>query len=70
MTSDLRATSDIVTLVFRNRDAGRAGLSTLHVNRKSVPLIMTWYGSHHAGDNYTVRVDGVLVRMDRNGEPI
>lgn len=30
--------------------------------------IAVWYGSHYAGDDYTIRIDGKVVKKDQNGE--
>ena len=59
----------MVRLVFNNADA-TPKTTALDVSAESVPDIMTWYGAYHAGDRYTVTVDGRNVPMDRNGEPL
>ena len=55
-------------LVFMNAEA-RPHNETVEVARESVAKVMTWYGSHFAGDRYTVAYDGRNVPMDINGEP-
>jgi hypothetical protein len=59
----------MVRLVFSNADA-TPKTEVVDVHRDSVALVMRWYGSHHAGDRYTVTVDGRNVRMDLNGEMV
>ena len=54
-------------LKFTNSDAIPKTV-VLSVARKSIPLVMQWYGSHYSGDRYSVHVDGVKVEKDRNGE--
>lgn len=56
-------------LKFSNSDA-RPKVVTINVSAESIKPIMTWYGSHFAGDRYTVYVDGVKVRKDHNGDLI
>ena len=53
-------------LTFINSDA-RPKVTTIHTVDASIPIIMEWYGSHHAGDRYSVRVDEEAVRKDQNG---
>jgi hypothetical protein len=59
----------LVTLVFTNSDA-TPKVSALRLTAEGVPLVMAWYGSHHAGDRYFVTLDGVRVAKDQNGEPL
>lgn len=54
-------------LKFTNTDATPKVVS-LSVDKASVAPIMTWYGSHFAGDRYTVTLDGERLKKDRNGE--
>ena len=54
-------------LKFRSADASPR-VVTIKTRKADIPSIMLWYGSHHAGDRYTVRVDGKLVKKDHNGE--
>ncbi len=56
-------------LVFNNADA-TPKTERIECSAESVPLIMAWYGSHFAGDRYTVALDGRNVRIDQNGEPV
>lgn len=56
----------IVTLAFENADAILD--EEVLCERDSVPLIMQWYESHHAGDNYTVFINGTPILKDMNGE--
>lgn len=62
MPTDLRA------LVFSNADAVPKN-SVVRCDTASVPCIMAWYGAYHAGDRYTVALDGRNVPVDQNGEP-
>ena len=57
------------TLVFSNADTTPKSV-VLDVRASDVPRIMAWYGAYHAGDRYTVTLDGRNVPMDQNGEPI
>jgi hypothetical protein len=56
-------------LVFSNADAAPKTLA-IDIDRASIPAVMAWYGAFHAGDRYTVSVDGRNVPMGINGEPI
>lgn len=56
-----------VVLKFDNADAGLLNISTVECTRSSVALIAEWYGSHCAGDDYTVEIDGERVKIDQNG---
>jgi hypothetical protein len=60
--------SEICTLVFSNADA-TPKTAVVVVARESVHLVMEWYGSHHAGDRYTVTLNGRNAPMGINGEP-
>ena len=64
-----RGLNDICTLVFSNADAIPKN-ERLVVRRDAVPSIMAWYGAYHAGDRYSVTVDGRNMPMDMNGEAI
>ena len=57
------------TLVFNNAET-RPRSVVLHVAAEAVPPIMAWYGAYHAGDRYTVTLDGRNIPMDMNGEPL
>ena len=61
--------ADTVTLVFSNADA-TAKNTRIICDQQSIAPIMAWYGAYHAGDRYTVALDGRNIRMDQNGEPI
>ena len=60
------------TLRFENRTATGIGedadIVKLRVDREAVPQIMLWYGSHCAGDDYDVSINGQEVAKDQNGE--
>ncbi len=56
-----------VTLIFTNKDA-HDRVITMLVNAKAVANIVMWYGAFYAGDDYTVTIDGVLQKLDHNGE--
>ena len=57
----------IVTLVFNNKDATpkKTSMVVADINCADIAL---WYGSHHAGDDYTIRVDGKKMKQGINGE--
>jgi hypothetical protein len=57
----------IVEVSFNNHDA-TPKRRELHCRRRDVPVILQWYDGYHWGDNYTVRVDGVRVKVDENGD--
>lgn len=59
----------MVELKFVNSDA-TPKVSLIRCDRANIESIAAWYGSHHAGDRYTVYVDGERVSKDRNGELI
>lgn len=54
------------TLMFQNYDA-IPSRTVIECSKQSVKPIMEWYGSHHAGDDYDVYINGNPVRTDRNG---
>jgi hypothetical protein len=56
-------------LVFSNADAAPKNL-TIYTIKESVEDIMIMYGSHFAGDRYTVSFDGRNIPMDDWGWPI
>ncbi|QNN99810.1 hypothetical protein P67b_00051 [Ruegeria phage Tedan] len=60
------AKARIVDLAFYNRTADN--VEGVRCTRASCPLIMQWYGSHYAGDDYDVLIDGVKQKLDLNGE--
>lgn len=52
---------EVVELVFDNEDAiPRETAVTVGVH--NVPQVLAWYGAYHAGDTYTARLDGELVK--------
>jgi len=57
----------LVALRFVNIDATPKTVELL-VSQDSVPPIVAWYGSHNAGDRYSVYLDGEKVRQDQSGE--
>lgn len=61
--------TELVRLIFMNADATPKNVS-VRVARDDVPLVMAWYGAYHAGDRYSVALDGRNVPMDINGEPL
>lgn len=61
--------SELATLVFNNADA-TPKTEVVRLHPDSVAQVMCWYGSHFAGDRYTVALDGRNVPMDINGEPV
>ena len=58
----------IVRLVFNNADS-RPYSSVVDVGIESVAAVCEWYASHHAGDRFTLTMDGRNVPLDINGEP-
>lgn len=59
----------IRNLTFENKDASpEESRHSFDVAAEAIPVIMQWYGGFHAGDEYTVTVDGKEVYTDRNGE--
>ena len=54
-------------LQFINQDATPKE-TTIDVSTESIPVVMTWYGGYHSGDNYIVLVDGIEVEKDSIGE--
>jgi hypothetical protein len=59
---------DYVELKFKNRTA--PSKHVLLVHPEACDPIMSWYGAFHAGDDYTVKIDGKKVKVDQNGERI
>jgi len=57
----------MIRLVFNNADA-KPKTELIECSAASVPAVMTWYGAYHAGDRYTVTVNGRNVPMDHNGK--
>lgn len=57
----------IVTLEFNNKDA-TPKITTFGVEDKACADIALWYGGFHAGDHYTVKVDGQIMKQGPNGE--
>ncbi|QIG69191.1 hypothetical protein EVB78_157 [Rhizobium phage RHph_N1_15] len=56
-----------VKIRFRNSEATPEEIE-FEVSKAAVPPMMAWYGAFHAGDDYSVYVDGVEVEKDENGE--
>lgn len=56
-------------LIFHNPLSSPLNI-LVKTDAEGAPLIMEWYGSHYAGDNYTVSFNGRNVPMDINGCPI
>ena len=57
---------DTKALVFSNADATPKNM-TIYTTKECVEDIMVMYGSHFAGDRYTVSFDGRNIPMDQNG---
>ena len=55
-------------LIFNNADA-TPKTEVVECSAESVHKIMAWYGAYHAGDRYTVTLNGKNVAMDQNGVP-
>ena len=56
-------------LVFNNAEATPHNVA-IDVSFNSVKHVMAWYGAYHAGDRYTVTLNGRNVAMDQNGVPL
>lgn len=56
-------------LKFKN-DQSLPKVQEVRCDAASVPLVMAWYGAYFSGDDYEVHLDGLRVKIDRNGEPI
>ena len=61
--------TQIVNLEFNNADATPNSCS-ITCSEDSVKLILTWYGSYYAGDDYEVTLNGELLNLGINGELI
>lgn len=57
------------TLVFMNAEATPKNVKVV-LDTNSIHNVMSWYGSHHVGDRYTVACDGRNVPMDIDGWPL
>ena len=55
-------------LVFASKDATPKKM-VIFTTKECVENIMVMYGSHHAGDRYTVSFDGRNIPIDHNGWP-
>lgn len=56
-----------VELAFMNLDA-TPSRTAFQISPDGIAPVMSWYGGYHAGDEYTVTVDGRPVEKDENGE--
>lgn len=56
------------SLVFSNADAKTKNV-TIYTTAECAESIIVWYAAYHAGDRYTVTLDGRNVPIDHNGEP-
>lgn len=59
----------MAALVFNNADATPKTAKIL-CEPCSVLQIMAWYGAYHAGNRYTVALDGRNIPIDQNGQPV
>lgn len=66
LISVIDLSKDLVVLQFKNRTARTENSFT--VEREACASICDWYGGFHAGDKYTVRVDGTIQKLGVNGE--
>ena len=57
----------VLSVRFVNSDA-RPKVTVIFIRADGIADVMRWYGSHHAGDRYSVFVNGVKVAKDQNGE--
>lgn len=55
-------------LKFVNQDAVPKETEIALHSKDGAEEIMTWYGSHYAGDDYEVFLDGDKLDIDQNGE--
>jgi hypothetical protein len=67
--TSVETNTQLVTLVFNNADATPKRCA-IRLDNALVPAVMAWYGAFHAGDRYTVTLDGRNVPMDQNGCPL
>jgi hypothetical protein len=58
-----------VRIKFSNRSATPKEIE-FDISKEAVEPMMSWYGAYHAGDRYSVSIDGKKVKKDINGELI
>ena len=51
---------------FDNR-SNKTGTVEIIVKESATKMISEWYASHHAGDRFTIYVDGKKQKQDVNG---
>lgn len=57
-----------VLLQFSNPQCVKGDkVKNLHIAPEMVPDVVMWYNAFYAGDNYTVKIDGVKQKVDENG---
>lgn len=54
-------------LRFKNKTA-KSDYTIEVADRRGCQLVASWYGAFHAGDRYTVEIDGAVVPHDQNGD--
>ena len=60
---------DTRKLEFSNLDA-RPKVTVLFIREDGIADVMRWYGAFFDGDRYSVRIDGVKVKKDMDGNLI
>lgn len=58
---------NIVKMVFKNKDA-TPNKTVINCDEESCPKIASWYGCYYSGDNYTIKINGIKVKKDQNGD--
>ena len=57
----------LVRLKFNNRTS-KACSAEIITKRSTCVKISQWYASHHAGDSFTVYIDGKKQKLNQDGE--
>lgn len=55
-----------VRLSFQNRTSGTT--DAFDIERGACEAVARWYGAYHAGDDYSVEIDGENIPIDINGD--
>jgi len=56
----------MITLKFNNRTSKSCSAEII-TERGSCKIISEWYASHHAGDRFTIYIDGVSQKKNPQG---
>jgi hypothetical protein len=57
----------LVRLRFNNRTSSKCSAEII-TKRSSCQRVSEWYASHHAGDDFTIYIDGQRQKQNSNGE--